>query len=263
VIPRAYITEWANYVPWKTNEQIEQDLIICRTLLEIFSDEFLALRLAFRGGTALHKLCLSPQSRYSEDIDLVQRIAEPFGSVIDRLKERLQFLGEPQRRQKEKNNTLLFRFDSEFPLNQNLRLKIETNCKEHFSVLGFQQLPYEVKSTWITGSCNITTYKLEELLGTKLRALYQRRKGRDWYDLYKAIKLRPGINKEYVLQCYHVYIKFVVKHPPNQKLFLQNMEAKLLDDEFLGDIEGLIRPGEAYNQQEAYELVKTELIEKI
>jgi len=42
MIPQAYITEWANQVPWQTNEQVEQDLVICRALVEIFSDEFLA-----------------------------------------------------------------------------------------------------------------------------------------------------------------------------------------------------------------------------
>jgi predicted nucleotidyltransferase component of viral defense system len=65
MIPQAYITEWSNNVPWQTNEQVEQDLVICRALTELFKDEFLAGHLAFRGGTALHKLYLSPQPRYS------------------------------------------------------------------------------------------------------------------------------------------------------------------------------------------------------
>lgn len=86
MIPQAYITEWSQHVPWTTNEQVEQDLVICRALVEIFSDEWLAQRLAFRGGTALHKLYMAPQPRYSEDIDLVQINAEPFGPVIDRIR---------------------------------------------------------------------------------------------------------------------------------------------------------------------------------
>lgn len=94
MIPQAYITEWANYVPWQTNEQVEQDLVICRSLVEIFSDEWLASRLAFRGGTALHKLYLQPQPRYSEDIDLVQIRPEPIKETIQRLQQRLAFLGE-------------------------------------------------------------------------------------------------------------------------------------------------------------------------
>jgi len=101
MIPRAYITEWSSVVPWKTDEQIEQDLIICRSLCEIYQDEFLSEKLAFRGGTALHKLYLSPQPRYSEDIDLVQIVGEPIKPVIRRLREILSFLAS--------GNTVIFR----------------------------------------------------------------------------------------------------------------------------------------------------------
>lgn len=263
MIPQAFITEWANKVPWQTNEQVEQDLVICRALVEIFSDELLSKSLAFRGGTALHKLYLDSQPRYSEDIDLVQITAEPFGPIVDRLRERLDFLGEPARKQKRNNFTLQYRFESEFPPVQNLRLKVETNCREHFTVLGYQQFPFQVDSSWFRGSCNITTYRLEELLGTKLRALYQRRKGRDLYDLYKALVQVPGLDKIALLACYHAYMKSVVDTPPTQKMYLENMNDKILSDEFLGDITALIRPIERYDQTIAFEVVKTELLEKI
>ena len=65
MIPESAILEWSNDIPWKSNAQIEQDLIICRALVELFNDEYLASHLAFRGGTALHKLYLHPQPRYS------------------------------------------------------------------------------------------------------------------------------------------------------------------------------------------------------
>ncbi|MFN5646128.1 MAG: nucleotidyl transferase AbiEii/AbiGii toxin family protein [Sphingobacteriales bacterium] len=263
MIPQAYIIEWANQVPWQTNEQVEQDLVICRALVEIFSDEFLAQRLAFRGGTALHKLYLHPQPRYSEDIDLVQIIAEPFGPVVDRLRAKLAFLGDPVRKQKENNFTLHYRFESEFPPVQNLRLKVETNCREHFTKLGYQKFPFQVNSSWFTGTCNITTYRLEELLGTILRALYQRKKGRDLYDLYQALLQVPAMDKEALLQCYHAYMNFVVEEPPTQKVYLRTMEAKMQDDEFTGDISALIRPTEKYDQATAFELVRTVLLEKI
>ncbi len=57
-----------------------------------------------------------------------------------------------------------------------LRLKIEINTREHFTIHGFQQHPFAIKSRWFTGNTTILTYSLEELLGTKLRALYQRKK---------------------------------------------------------------------------------------
>jgi predicted nucleotidyltransferase component of viral defense system len=72
MIPSSFITAWSERAPWVENKLIEQDLIICRALVSIYQDEFLASHLAFRGGTALHKLYLQPQPRYSEDIDLVQ-----------------------------------------------------------------------------------------------------------------------------------------------------------------------------------------------
>lgn len=262
MIPISAIEEWRSNVPWQTNEQVEQDLIICRALTELFKDEFLASHLAFRGGTALHKLYLSPQPRYSEDIDLVQIKAEPIKETIDRIREVLAFLGEPKVKQKENNNTLIFRFESEIAPVMPIRLKVETNCREHFSVLGITKFPYAVESQWYKDSCEITTYQLEELLGTKLRALYQRRKGRDLFDLYTAI-IQKNLNYEQILLCYREYMNFVVSAPPTQKEFLLNMEAKMQDEEFLGDTMMLLRNGESYNPQEAFELVKANLLEKI
>ena len=71
MIPRDFITEWRNEAPWPSDEQVEQDLIISRAVVEIFNVEEISRRLAWRGGTALHKLYLQPASRYSDDIDLV------------------------------------------------------------------------------------------------------------------------------------------------------------------------------------------------
>ena len=138
MIPQAFITEWANQVPWQTNEQVEQDLVICRALVEIFSDNWLASSLAFRGGTALHKLYLQPQPRYSEDIDLVQVRAEPIKKTVQRLQAALAFLGESSVKPKRDGIQIIYRFDSEFPPSMRLRLKLETNTREHFAVHSLQ-----------------------------------------------------------------------------------------------------------------------------
>lgn len=262
MIPESAILEWSNTVPWNSNAQVEQDLVICRALVEIFNDEFLSSHLAFRGGTALHKLYLHPQPRYSEDIDLVQIKAEPIKNTIIKLSEVLSFLGKPVIKQKANNNTLVFRFESEISPVLPIKLKVETNCREHFNILGLVKQSFNVDSQWYSGVCEITTYKLEELLGTKLRALYQRRKGRDLFDLYKAIKAKK-LNTEDIINCYREYMNFVVTNPPSQKEFLLNMVAKIQDSEFLGDTRGLLRGDEVYEPLEAYELIKTELIEKI
>lgn len=61
MIPISYITEWSEKAPWVENKYVEQDLIICRALVAIYSDEFLAEHLAFRGE--LHWVnCISRRS---------------------------------------------------------------------------------------------------------------------------------------------------------------------------------------------------------
>jgi predicted nucleotidyltransferase component of viral defense system len=263
MIPQAYITEWSQQVPWQTNEQVEQDLVICRALAEIFSDEWLASSLAFRGGTALHKLYLQHQPRYSEDIDLVQVRVEPIKETVQRLQAALAFLGESSVKPRRDGTQIICRFDSEFPPSIRLRLKVEANTREHFTVHGLQQFPFEVKSSWFDGSCQLTTYRLEELLGTKLRALYQRKKGRDLYDIYIALTQKPNLDIEALLHSYREYMNFSVEKPPTQREYILNMEAKMKDAEFLGDTTALLRPDVPYNPQEAYDLVRTQLIERI
>ena len=257
------ITEWRTIVPWSKNEQVEQDLIICRALVAIFSDDFLANELAFRGGTALHKLYISPQVRYSEDIDLVQINKGSIGAIIDRLKVVLDFLPNVKVLQKRHNNTIKYRMESEIPPTSPITLKIEINCKEHFNVLGLVKMPFRVDSRWFKGECEITTYQLDELMGTKLRALYQRKKGRDLFDMYKAIKL---VNPDRVIECYKQYMKFVVDAPPTCRQFTLNMEAKMIDPDFIGDIQGLLRAEDKFDTtkaQEAYEQVREVFIEKL
>jgi len=256
------IREWSKSYSWQTNEMVEQDLIICRALVALFNDEYLASHLAFRGGTTLNKLYLHPQPRYSEDIDLVQINAEPIKETIEKIRKALAFLGKPVIKQKIHNNTLIFRFNSEIPPIVPIRLKVEINTREHFNVLGLTKHDFSVNNQWFSGSCKATTYYLEELLGTKMRALYQRRKGRDLFDLWKALSTQ-NTNTEDIIRCYREYIDFVVDNPPTQREYLLNMEQKIEDEEFLGDTEMLLHPDEKYNPVEAWELVRSQLIEKL
>jgi predicted nucleotidyltransferase component of viral defense system len=83
LIPSAYIQAWSTKAPWADARQVEQDLIICRALCDLFNSPALKGRLAFRGGTAIHKLLFKQPLRYSEDIDLVQTQAEPIGTTVD------------------------------------------------------------------------------------------------------------------------------------------------------------------------------------
>jgi predicted nucleotidyltransferase component of viral defense system len=262
MVNRASIIQWRAQAPWNTSEQVEQDLIICRALIAIFSDEFLASQLAFRGGTALHKIYLSPQSRYSEDIDLVQINAGAIKPILSRLGEVLNFLPGKVVKQKRYNNTVWFRMESEIPPVVPIRLKVEINCVEHFNELGLVKMPFSMENSWFSGNCELTTYVLEELLGTKLRALYQRKKGRDLFDLYKALSTTET-NPEIIIRCYNRYMDFSVSKPPTRKQFIQNMESKMTDTDFLEDMESLLHPDEKYDIQEAYRIVREGIIDRL
>lgn len=270
MIQESFIREWSEMAPWSKNEMVEQDLIICRALVSIFSDPFLRENLAFRGGTALHKLFLQPQPRYSEDIDLVQIKPGPIKPIMFRLGEVLEWLPNRTTQQKKHSNKLLFRVDSEIPPIQQIRLKVEINCFEHFNVMGLQEVPFRVENSWFSGEAMLTTYHLEELVGTKVRALYQRKKGRDLFDLYTALTTRE-LDVDKVLECYRKYIEFVVVHStssgtgraPSYKEFVQNMELKMQDEEFLEDVTPLLRPEIEFDPREAYPLVYEKLIDRM
>lgn len=263
MIPKPHIAKWKDHAPWSSLDQVEQDLIISRTLVAIFSNEFLKENLAFRGGTALHKLYLNPAPRYSEDIDLVQIKAGPIKPILEELGKSLDFFEEQRSvKQKANNNTLLYRFESEYTPGTRLRLKVEINCREHFTVFGIKEFPFELNSEWFSGQAGITTYELHELLGTKLRALYQRKKGRDLFDLHFANQ-HLELDNDKIVEAFRMYIQFTGGKPPTQKQFMLNIEAKERDITFLGDMEGLIRPGVQYDQASAFEWVKENIIKKL
>ncbi len=263
MIPKPYIAKWQDYAPWKEFYQVEQDLVISRALVTIFSDDFLRENLAIRGGTALHKLYLNPAPRYSEDIDLVQIKPGPIKPIMEHLTKVITFFDQARRTQvKGHGAKALYRFTSEYE-DIKLRLKLEINCKEHFNVLGWTNFPFGIDSEWFSGNCNIRTYNINELLGTKLRALYQRNKGRDLFDLDYSRK-NIEINIDEIIHSFKEYIKFSTgNRPPSKKEFLMNIEEKEIDPLFTGDMEALIRPEIEYNQQEAFDWLKDTVISKI
>ena len=260
MIPKPYIARWRKHAPWNTNEQVEQDLIISRSLIALFSDEFICENLAFRGGTALHKLYLQPAPRYSEDIDLVQIKSGPIKPILERIHQLIDFFEEERVvKQKINNNTIIHRFTSEHNPGLRLRLKIEINCREHFNLLGWARIPLHISNPWYSDEAMVITYQLPELLATKLRALYQRKKGRDLFDLYHAHQ-NYDLDYNLILKCFRAYFEHAGERLPSKKQFIQNMQAKRESPMFKGDLRGILRPEISYNQEVAFEWLLNELL---
>jgi predicted nucleotidyltransferase component of viral defense system len=250
VIPQANIIAWRLHAPWPTGLQIEQDLILSRAIVELFQDSVILENLAFRGGTALNKLHLMSAVRYSEDIDLVQVQPGPIGPVMDAIRARLSpWLGLPSWKQGKGRVTFYFRYETEGPPAIQHKLKIEINTREHDSFLGLQSLNFGVDNPWFVGSAAVTTYNLDEMLGTKLRALYQRKKGRDLFDLWAAGQ-GAVINPDQIVRCMLHYVQQEGRDV-TRALFESNLQAKCMDLLFRRDIEPLLAQGTLWNFDDA------------
>ena len=233
---------------------VEQDLLISRMLVELFTNERVREALVFRGGTALHKLFFPEPLRFSEDIDLVQRMPEPIGPLFDVIREIFrEWLGEPLRKQGPGVATLTYRLHSEDTPPLPLRIKIEINTREHFHAFPIEYKAMDVRSRWFEGHADIAVYRIEELMATKLRALYQRRKGRDLFDLAAAIRL-PDIQKEHVIYAFEEYLK-AEGHRIYASDFRKNMRAKLAHPAFMEDCGPLLRPGASFDVEGDFNLV--------
>ena len=262
MIPRANITAWREQAPWPDNSQVEQDLVISRALVELFARPGLSEKVAFRGGTALHKLYFDPPGRYSEDIDLVQRNAGPIGPLRDEIHKALDpWLGTPKWKSGHGRFTLSYRFNTSYAPVIPMRLKIEINTREHFSVLGITERPLSVENPWFSGSAEIPTYTLSELLGTKLRALYQRKKGRDLFDLAAGLRHRDA-DLDTLIEVFHRYMEFSAT-PVSRAQFEANMAGKMADATFRGDMDVLLRAGLDYDPREAWDCVHQSLISRL
>jgi predicted nucleotidyltransferase component of viral defense system len=259
VIPFDYITEWRAQAPWIEDAQVEQDLVISRALVEIFTNPALADSLALRGGTALSKLHVRPPARYSEDIDLVQTTAEPAGPMMQALRAALEpWLGKAKWKQGEGRITFYFRFTAEGASPVPMRLKVEINTREHFAVYGLRKAPFKVASRWFAGACDIRTYDLDELLGTKLRALYQRKQARDLFDLEFALEHLPVDPRRITA----VFLEYLTRegHPTTRAQVEENLALKMRDAVFLADLSPLLSSDETWDPVVAEALVSERLV---
>lgn len=243
MIPRAHVTAWRAHAPWASDAQVEQDLVLSRAIVELFRHPLLGSTLLFRGGTALHKVVLAPAARYSEDIDLVQAKQGAIGPVMSALRETLDpWLGKPKREQTASAVRFIYRFQSEAPPTTPLRLKIEINTREHLHVLPLAERTFAVENPWFTARAGVRTYALEELLGTKLRALYQRKKGRDLFDLATTLARVPSIDTGTIARCFGAYLAAAGQRVSRAE-FEENLAAKLSDQAFTRDISPLLVAG--------------------
>lgn len=255
MIPRAYVIEWQHSAPWIADEQIEQDLILSRILICIYQNEYLNEQLLFRGGTALNKLFFTDPVRYSEDLDFVQVKPGPIKEIVKTIQGLIDpWLGKSSTQSRKDGFRIYYQFVPESDPEGNKRIKIEINTREHFAVFPINKIKFSVSSSWYTNECELNTYQLDELLGTKLRALYQRKKGRDLFDLGWAIQ-NQDVDHNKIVTAFKAYMKFQ-GNSVTAKQYLQNLEDKMNDYTFRHDLDNYLHSDVEYDLQKAFENVK-------
>jgi predicted nucleotidyltransferase component of viral defense system len=263
LIPNAYLQEWSAHAPWPDLNQVEQDLIICRALCDLFSNVQLKGKIAFRGGTSMHKLLFAKPLRYSEDIDLVQTQAEPIGATIDGIRQALSWLGKPKREQVAHSMHLVFKFTPEADAGSQLKLKVEINTREHVNLHGLKAYPFELSNGWHQAKAEIVSFEPEEIFGTKLRALLQRHKNRDLFDLNQGL-LQLGLDCDRVIGCFQHYLA-MEGHPITRANAEERMLMKL-NQSLTEDIAPLLPVGVSFTDDDAiaaFGRVWKELISRI
>ena len=203
MIPAAYITAWSRVAPWPSDDQVEQDLVLARLIVEIANHPLLGNELVFRGGTCLHKLVMPAPLRYSEDLDYVRASHGPIGDLLDAIREIADRLGMDVNTDVSAFPKARLRGQLESGAGR-MRIKIEINTYEISPARPHRTVPFTVDSPWWSGTADVLTFQPEELVATKLRALFQRRKGRDLFDLWLALTVL-GLDPGEIVACFAPY----------------------------------------------------------
>jgi len=271
VIDIREIVRWRQVAPWADDLMVEQDYLICLATAAIFEDRFLSKHVAMRGGTVLHKGHLAPASRYSEDIDLVLITDRKPGHIKKALTRVLQpLLGSPTEslltnvkltiRNLAMSSKILrstYTYDPHDQSGALGTLKVEVNVNETQSVYAKTSTAIDVPDgAGGQRSVQVVSYDLDEMLGTKLRALLQREHGRDLFDLWWALQMskdssRAKVNPVRVGEAFRFYMEQEGSRFSATKVKAE-LDRRMTSTKFLKDMEGYLPIGQMYSPREAY-----------
>lgn len=262
-------------VPWPELHQVEQDLLLCRAMVAIFDDDFLKAQVAMRGGTVLHKVHLAPASRYSQDIDLVvvgdrpenhirralNRVLRPIlgkekSSAWDYVKLTVRNAARPSRILR-----VIYTVPSIIAPGMTLTIEVEANVEERFPHYPLQHLPFSVPFRDVVLDTTLVSYNIDEMLGTKMRALFQRTKGRDLFDLYWALTATAAypVSRTNAIAAFRHYMA-AESTSVGRNEFVASLQRKLKDIGFRTDMLPLLLTGVAYDPDEAGRVLEERLL---
>jgi len=273
-ITRQDILAHQTVVPWPDQSQVEQDLLLCQAMVALFDDKFLKSQIAMRGGTLLHKVQLMPSARYSEDIDLVVVGTRPGNHIrLAILRVLADVLGKPVKpiwdkiglaiRNAVKPSRILritYLVPSIIKRGQPLEICVEANVTERKTHRAVVEIPFSFPFRDKIVQTHIKGFDIHEMLATKMRALFQRKRGRDLFDIYWALTNSPTpIKPKEIIASFKYYMDLEGTKAGRDE-FVGNLENQLKDREFCADTKALLRTDISYDPQVAGRYVKSHLL---
>lgn len=239
------VRTWADELGITDSLLAELDFRLVYILDVISKDTTFKDKLYLKGGTAINKLYLKDLSRLSVDIDfnhigLKHGVLSERNYVIKRLMETVHSHDHAyvvkMRKKRYEQTTIHVKYPSLANV-PDQHIKIEISHIERFPILPVVNKQLRLprgEETWLM------TYRPEELIATKIRALHDRRKGRDVYDLWtvsRALDLdKTAIRKLFLYYFYRGRKVF------NPKLFFLGLEEAAKENAFDDDVSNFIRP---------------------
>lgn len=249
LIPRPVLAAWRRRAPWRDDRQVAQDLILSVLAIRVASHPQIGGHLAWRGGTCLHKLHLEQARRYSEDLDYVLIGKMPHIAIRDALVAVVSGAAMKPSRDEITPNRVNLWADVDVPAAGGaVRVKFEVNCDDVSPAFGLSRIEHKVETRFWNEHAAILTYQPAELVGTKFRALAQRRKGRDLSDLWLA-RRELAIANEDLAKAAHHYLSYDGIAPAQLR---DRLATHVRDSQFCNDLDALtITPYDGFDAAEA------------
>ena len=137
---------------------------------------------------------------------------------------------------------------------------VEANVTERQPHRSVVEIPFSFPFRDTSVQTRIKGYDIHEMLGTKMRAMFQRKRGRDLFDLYWALaKSAKTVKAPAIIESFQHYMR-QEGTTAGRAEFVGILEGHLQDRGFCSDMKPLLRAGIEYDPQAAGVFIRTNLL---
>jgi hypothetical protein len=166
---------------------------------------------------------------------------------------------------------LTYEYAPTFGPPNSMKIKVEVNYDERQPCYSIVDLAYSPPIDELDGPRILKSYDLDEMLGTKMRALLQRTQGRDLFDLDRAclrnegilaVGAGPLIDPQRIADAFRTYMEREGVQIARSE-YAADLQAKCRNRAFRNDMTKVLPPGVNYDIDAAAERVRDTLIARL